>query len=83
MAAFTRKDTLDRIVALIAQELKVDPERVNEEVTFQELGADSLDMVQIIMKLEELFGVEINDQDAEKMATLHDVVDYVHERRTL
>jgi acyl carrier protein len=83
MAVFARQDTLDRIVTLIAQELKVDPERVNEQITFQELGADSLDMVQIIMKLEETFGMEINDQDAEKMTTLRDVVDYVQERRTL
>lgn len=83
MTSFARQDTLDRIVTLIAQELKVDRERVNETVTFQELGADSLDMVQIIMKLEETFGIEINDQDAEKMSTLRDVVDYVNERRTL
>lgn len=82
MAGFTRQDTLDRIVTLITQELKVDRERVHEAVTFQELGADSLDMVQIIMKLEETFGMEINDQDAEKMTTLRDIVDYVHERRT-
>ncbi|MCC7414963.1 MAG: acyl carrier protein [Epsilonproteobacteria bacterium] len=83
MASFARQDTFDRIVTLIAQELKVDRERVNETATFQELGADSLDMVQIIMKLEETFGIEINDQDAEKMSTLRDVVDSVQERRTL
>lgn len=83
MAEFARQDTLDRIVTLIVQELKVDRERVNETVTFAELGADSLDMVQIIMKLEETFGIEINDQDAEKMTTLRDVVDYVQERRTI
>lgn len=83
MAEFARLDTLDRIVKLIVQELKVDHERVQETSTFQELGADSLDMVQIIMKLEETFGIEINDQDAEKMTTLRDVVDYVQERRTI
>ena len=83
MAEFARLDTLDRIVKLIVQELKVDHERVNETVTFAELGADSLDMVQIIMKLEETFGIEINDQDAERMTTLRDVVDYVQERRTI
>ena len=83
MAGFARLDTLNRIVAIIVQELKVDHERIHETVTFQELGADSLDMVQIIMKLEETFGIEINDQDAEKMTTLRDVVDYVQERRTI
>lgn len=83
MAEFSRIDTLDRIVKLIVQELKVDHERVNETATFAELGADSLDMVQIIMKLEETFGIEINDQDAERMTTLRDVVDYVQERRTI
>ncbi len=83
MAVFTRKDTYDRILVLVMEELKIDRERLHETATFQELGADSLDMVQIIMKLEETFGLEINYQDAEKMATLGDVVDYVTERRTM
>lgn len=83
MAEFTRQDTLDKIVTLITQELKVDAARLHEHATFQELGADSLDMVQIIMKLEEIFGVEINDEDAEKMKTLDDVVTYVTKHRTM
>ena len=50
--------------------------------TLQDLGADSLDMVEIIMKLEEQFGIEINDEDAEKLHNISDVVDYVQNLRT-
>lgn len=83
MSTFTKEDTFERVVALITDELKVDRERLVPTATFEELGADSLDMVQIIMKLEERFGIEIKDEDAEKMHNLQDVVDYVHARRTL
>lgn len=83
MAEFTRQDTLQKIVALVIQELKIDANRLQENVTFQELGADSLDMVQLIMKLEETFGIEIRDEDAEGMKTLGDVVTYVTQHRTV
>jgi acyl carrier protein len=55
---------------------------VVDTATFDSLGADSLDMVQIVMHLEEQLGMEINDEDAERMRSLADVVEYVHERRT-
>lgn len=83
MAEFTRQDTLQKITALVMQELKVDANRLQENITFQELGADSLDMVQLIMKLEETFGIEIRDEDAEGMRTLGDVVTYVTQHRTV
>lgn len=83
MAGFTREDTRERIVSLVAQELKIDTARLHEDVTFQELGADSLDMVQLIMKIEETFGLEINDHDAEHMTTLRTVVDFVMQHRTV
>lgn len=82
MSAFEKHDTYEKIVAVIVDGLKVDKDAVTEHVRFEDLGADSLDMVQIVMKLEEQFGMEINDEDAEKMETLSDVVEYVHARRT-
>jgi acyl carrier protein len=80
--AFDRNDTYNKVVTVIAEELKLDKNAIKAESTFQDLGADSLDMVQIIMKLEEQFGVEINDEDAEKMTNLDQVVAYIHARRT-
>ena len=47
-----------------------------------DLGADSLDLVEIIMKFEEQFGIEINDEDAENMNNVGQVVDYIQQRRT-
>ena len=82
MATFEKQDTLDKIVGLVSDKLSVDQDKVSHASTFQDLGADSLDMVEIVMKLEEQFGIEINDEDAEKMTGLDDVVSYVHDRRT-
>lgn len=82
MATFDRNDTYNKMAALVADELKVEPSTIKPNSTFKDLGADSLDMVQIIMKLEEQFGMEINDEDAEKMEIFDDAVSYVHARRT-
>lgn len=80
--AFDRSDTLQRIVNLIVQELKIEPNDVRVNASFQDMGVDSLDMVQIIMKCEELFGLEIPDAVAEKFHTINDVVDYINQHRT-
>ncbi len=48
----------------------------------QDLGADSLDLAEIVIKLEEVFGIEINDEDAERLCNINDVVEYVHNLRT-
>jgi acyl carrier protein len=82
MTTFDKNDTFLKSAAVIAQELHIDQASVREESTFQDLGADSLDMVQIIMKFEEQFGMEIKDEDVEHMNKLADVVNYLHERRT-
>jgi len=55
-------ETADKIISIIAEKLHVDREAVNPQSTLQDLGADSLDMVDIIMKIEEEFGIEINDE---------------------
>ncbi len=82
MAHIDRQDTYNKVVTLVAQKLNVDKAAVERARSFQELGADSLDMVEIVMKLEEDFGIEINDADAEKLTSVEQVVDYVHELRT-
>jgi acyl carrier protein len=75
------KETADKIISIIAEKLHIEPATVKPESTLQDLGADSLDMVDIIMKVEEEFGIEINDEDAEKIHNVQDVINYVHELR--
>lgn len=82
MATFDRNDTYNKVIDVIADKLSIDKKSISAQSTLQTLGADSLDMVQIIMHLEELFGIEINDEDAEKLASVDDVVSYVHNLRT-
>ena len=73
--------TEDRIKAIIAEQLGVKPEEVTPQASFiDDLGADSLDTVELIMALEEEFNVEIPDEDAEKMSTVGDAVKYVEEK---
>ncbi len=76
--AIEKQDTAQQVAGIVAEKLNIDQSTVNGESTLQDLGADSLDMVEIIMKLEEQFTIEINDEEAEKLITVQDVVDYVH-----
>lgn len=70
----------EKIAAIVAEKLNIDRKSITLASTMQDLGADSLDMVEIIMRIEEEFSIEINDADAEKLHTMHDVVDYVAEQ---
>ena len=78
MASFDKNDTQAKVFEVIAEKLNIDKNTITPSMTFQDLGADSLDMVEIIMRLEELFNVQINDEDAEKLTTVGQAVDYVH-----
>ena len=70
----------EKIKELIAEELGADAATITKETTFDEdLGADSLDIVELIMALEEEFDMEIPDADAEKIVTVGDVVEYIKE----
>jgi len=82
MAEFNRQDTFDKVAAIIAEKLSIDKATIAGQSTLQDLGADSLDIVEIIMKLEEQFGIQIKDEEAEKLQTVDDVVSYVHQLRT-
>ena len=69
-----------RVIEIIVEQLGVAEEEVTLEASFiDDLGADSLDLVELIMAMEEEFGLEISDEDAEKILTVQDVVNYITE----
>ena len=71
-------DTQQKMVNLIAEQLSVDPEKVIPTARFvDDLGADSLDLVELIMAMEEGFGIEVPDEEAEKIQTVQNAIDYV------
>lgn len=68
----------ERIRDIVAEQLSIDPSEITEESSFiDDLGADSLDIVELIMALEEEFDMEIPDEDAEKISTVGDVIEYI------
>lgn len=67
-----------RVREIIINELGVEPEKVTNDASFvEDLGADSLDTVELVMAFEEEFGVDIPDEDAEQMRTVGDAIDYL------
>jgi acyl carrier protein len=73
-----REEALERVRSILVEQLGVDEEQVTEEASFQgDLDADSLDLVELIMELEDQFGLKISDEDAQKIATVGEAVDYV------
>jgi acyl carrier protein len=73
--------TFESVRAIIAELLGVEPEKVTETARFREdLGADSLDLVELIMAFEEKFGAEISDEDAQKITTVGEAVKYIASR---
>ena len=74
------EEVLERVKGIIVEQLGVAENAVTMEASFiDDLGADSLDIVELIMALEEKFDTEIPDEDAEKIVTIGDVVDYIKE----
>ncbi len=80
--AFSREDTSQKVAEIIAGKLSIPASNVSSDSTFKDLGADSLDIVEIIMNFEEVFGIEIKDEDAEKIKTIGQAVDLIHAART-
>jgi acyl carrier protein len=73
---------LEKIREIVVDQLGVDADQVTPAANFvDDLGADSLDTVELIMAFEEEFGVEIPDTDAEKIKTVQDVIDYIEEKQ--
>ncbi len=71
----------EKVIKIIAEKLNVSEDQVKPEASFvDDLGADSLDLVELVMAMEEEFGMEISDEEAEKLRTVKDVLDYIKER---
>lgn len=67
----------DKVKEIIAEQLGISADDITEETSFEDLGADSLDLFQIISELEEAFDMEFANDDAEKIKTVADAVEYV------
>ncbi len=73
----------DRVKKIIVDQLGVEEETVTPEASFvDDLGADSLDTVELVMALEEEFGIEIPDEDAEKITRVKEAIDYIEKHST-
>ncbi|MEN3971102.1 acyl carrier protein [Sphingomicrobium sp. XHP0235] len=75
-------DTADRVKKIVVEHLGVDAEKVTKDARFiDDLGADSLDIVELVMAFEEEFGVEIPDDAAEDIATVNDAIVYIENNK--
>lgn len=79
--AFAKEDTLQKVITIIAEKLSIPASNIQPSSTFKDLGADSLDIVEIIMSFEETFGIEIRDEDAEQIKTVQQAADLIHSAR--
>jgi len=74
-------DVIERVKKIVVERLEVDAEKVNEKASFiDDLGADSLDLVELVMAFEEEFGIEIPDDVQEQIGEVGDAVRFINER---
>jgi acyl carrier protein len=66
-----------KVIGIVAEQLHMNPQEITSASTLTNLGADSLDRVELVMKFEEEFHIEIRDEDAEKLVTVGDLVSYI------
>lgn len=75
-------ELFDRVKRIIIDRLGVEEDEITMEASFKDdLGADSLDVVELVMELEDEFGIEISDEDAEKITTVGEVVNYIQSKQ--
>jgi len=78
MASGDTKEIIEKVKQIISEQLGVEESEVTSGASFiDDLGADSLDTVELVMALEEAFDIEIPDEDAEKIRTVQDAIDYI------
>jgi acyl carrier protein len=78
-----QKEVQKEVTEIIVEQLGVDPDDVSPEKSFvEDLNADSLDLTELIMTFEERFGFEISEEDAEKLKTVADVIQYIEKRKS-
>lgn len=80
--AFSVEETMEKVKKVIVEKLSIPVENIKPEATLKDLGADSLDIVEMVMTFEEVFGIEIKDEDAEKINTVQEATDFLHSVRT-
>lgn len=73
-------EVADKVTKIIVEQLGVSPAEVKPEATFEELGADSLDLTELIMAMEEEFDIEIADDEAQKIVKVQDAIDYIEDK---
>ena len=73
-------DILAKVKEIIAEQLEISQDNINMETTFEEIDADSLDLVELVMALEEEFDIEISDEEIEKIKTVGDVINHIQSR---
>jgi len=71
---------LDKVKTIIVEQLNVDGAEITLETSFEDLDVDSLDLVELIMAIEEEFGIEISDEDGEKITTVGAAVEYINSK---
>ena len=75
-----KKEIFEKLRVMLAEQFGVEEEKITEESSFiDDLGADSLDIVELVMNIEEEFDIQVEDSDAEKITTVKDVVEYLRE----
>lgn len=78
----TQTEIFDKVKKIVAEQLSVEPDTIKPQSNFaNDLGADSLDTVELVMALEEEFDIEIPDEAAEKITTVQEAVDYIHNKK--
>lgn len=76
------EEIADRVATIISDQLDVEKDKVQPETNFiNDLGADSLDIVELVMELEEEFGMSIPDEDAEKIKTVGEAIEYIKQHK--